>query len=68
MLGCPDVNVKWNKPREWWFYKRVLCILFCDSGKLLVSVLDYPFEKAGSRNSHSEERQRHCVDQKLEAN
>ena len=44
MLGNPDVNAKWEKPWKRWFYERILCGLFGELGKLLVSVFNNAFE------------------------
>ena len=44
MLGNSEVNVKWEKPWKRWFYEGILCGLFGELGKLLVSVFNYAFE------------------------
>ena len=44
MLGSSDINAKWKKPWKRWFYERILCSLFGELRKLLVSVFYYAFE------------------------
>ena len=44
MLGSFNVNAKWEKPWKRWFYEGILCSLFGELGKILVSVFNYVFE------------------------
>ena len=43
MSGSSDVNAKWEEPWKRWFYEGILCGLFGELGKLLVSVFNFTF-------------------------